>query len=204
MKILVTGFTPFGGESINPSWQAVRGLAEEIGGAAVVKCEVPTEFEGSIRVLREQLALHHPDAVLCVGQFGGCASVRVERVAVNLRDARIPDNAGAQPKDEPVIPGGPAAYFATIPTRRIVETLQENGIPAVLSYSAGAYVCNNLLYAALHSCGNIPCGFIHLPYLPQQAAASGREAPSMGLPLMTEALTQAVSVIAADLTNTGV
>lgn len=150
MKILVTGFTPFGGEQINPSWEAARRLPNRIGGAELIKHEIPTEFDASGAALHKLLTELRPDAVLCVGQYGGANCIRVERVAVNLRDARIADNAGKQPTDEPVVAGGPDAYFATIPTREIVDALREQNIPAQLSYSAGTFVCNNLLYCALH------------------------------------------------------
>ena len=172
MKILVTGFTPFGGEQINPSWEAVKRLPERIGEAALLKREIPTEFAAACAALRAQLDELRPDAVLSVGQYGGANCIRVERVAVNLRDARIADNAGAKPVDEPVVPGAPDAYFATRPTRRIVEKLRGEDIPAQLSYSAGTFVCNNLLYCALHE--------------------SER---SMSLALMTKALEIAAEVI---------
>lgn len=163
MKILVTGFTPFGGEQINPSWEAVKRLPDRIGGAELIKRELPTEFDASGTVLHGLLERLRPDAVLCVGQYGGANGIRVERVAVNLRDARIADNAGRQPTDEPVVTGGPDAYFATIPTRRIVDALRERDIPARLSYSAGTFVCNDLLYCALHESAQgyptMRCGF---------------------------------------------
>ena len=140
MKILVTGFTPFGGEQINPSWEAARRLPNRIGGAELIKHEIPTEFDASGAALHKLLTELRPDAVLCVGQYGGANCIRVERVAINLRDARIADNAGKQPTDEPVVAGGPDAYFATIPTREIVDALRERGIPAQLSYSAGTFI----------------------------------------------------------------
>ena len=173
MKILVTGFTPFGGEQINPSWEAVERLPDRIGEAVLLKREIPTEFDAACAALRAQLDELRPDAVLSVGQYGGANCIRVERVAVNLRDARIADNAGAKPVDEPVVPGAPDAYFATLPTRRIVEKLRGEDIPAQLSYSAGTFVCNNLLYCALHESTQhdpaLRCGFVHVPYLPEQA-----------------------------------
>ena len=163
MKILVTGFTPFGGEQINPSWEAARRLPNRIGGAELIKHEIPTEFDASGAALHKLLTELRPDAVLCVGQYGGANCIRVERVAINLRDARIADNAGKQPTDEPVVAGGPDAYFATIPTREIVDALREQNIPAQLSYSAGTFVCNNLLYCALHESAQsypaLRCGF---------------------------------------------
>ncbi len=203
MKILVTGFTPFGGETVNPSWEAVRRLPDRIGEAELIKREVPTEFDGSCAALRALLGQLRPDAVLCVGQYGGASCIRIERVAVNLRDARIADNAGKQPADEPVVPDGPDAYFATVPTRRIADALRGSDIPTQLSYSAGTFVCNNLLYCALHESAlrypALRCGFIHVPYLPGQAKDGG--APSMSLELMVEALETAVKVIAGETTS---
>jgi len=229
MKILVTGFTPFGGETINPSWETVRALDDSIAGADIIKCEIPTEFEASIDALKAAIDAHQPNAILCVGQFGCSPSIQIERVAINLRDARTPDNAGFQPHDQPVVgsapdvtashsrsgvpvasetqnatgaTSAPDAFFATIPTRQIVDRLRAAGIPAALSYSAGTYVCNNLLYAALYESsqaekGNSArCGFIHVPYLPDQAAAAVSNAPSMSLELMVQALTIAVRTIA--------
>ena len=197
MKVLVTGFTPFGGEQINPSWEAVKRLPERIGEMTITKREIPTEFDAACAALRAAMDELRPDAVLSVGQYGGANGIRVERVAVNLRDARIADNAGAKPVDEPVVPGAPDAYFATLPTRRIVEKLRGEDIPAQLSYSAGTFVCNNLLYCALHeSAQKLPatrCGFVHVPYLPEQAKDGN--APSMSLELMLKALTIAVEVI---------
>ena len=200
MKILVTGFTPFGGEKINPSWEAVKRLPDCVGGTELIKREIPTEFDASGVMLHGLLEQLRPDAVLCVGQYGGANGIRVERVAVNLRDARIADNAGRQPTDEPVVTGGPDAYFATIPTRRIVDALREHDIPSQLSYSAGTFVCNDLLYCALHeSAQSYPamhCGFIHVPDLPEQTRDAS--APSMSLALMVEALTAAIEVLAGE------
>ncbi len=203
MRILVTGFTPFGGETVNPSWEAARRLPDRIGEAELIKREIPTEFDGSCAALRALLGQLRPDAVLCVGQYGGASCIRIERVAVNLRDARIADNAGKQPADEPVVPGGPDAYFATVPTRRIADALRGSDIPTQLSYSAGTFVCNSLLYCALHESAQrypaMRCGFIHVPYLPGQAKDGG--APSMSLELMVEALETAVKVIAGETTS---
>ena len=199
-KLLITGFDPFGGESVNPAYEAVRLLPDVVAGIKLCKLEVPTEFVRSGAVLRDALAAERPDAVLCVGQYGGANCIRVERVAINLRDARIADNAGKQPTDEPVVAGGPDAYFATIPTREIVDALREQGIPAQLSYSAGTFVCNNLLYCALHESERSNpaprCGFVHVPYLPEQTKDGN--APSMGLEMMVKALHIAVEAIAGE------
>ena len=175
-------------------------MPDRIGEAELIKREIPTEFDTSGAALRELLAELRPDAVLCVGQYGGANCIRVERVAVNLRDARIADNAGRQPADEPVVLGGPDAYFATVPTRGIVDALREKNIPAQLSYSAGTFVCNNLLYCALHesaqSYPTLRCGFIHVPFLPEQTRDGS--APSMSLELMVKALEIAAEVIAGE------
>ena len=200
MKLLVTGFTPFGGEKLNPSWEAVKRLPDRIGKTELIRREIPTAFDESGAVLRAAIEALRPDAVLCVGQYGGANCIRVERVAVNLRDARIADNAGRQPADEPVVLGGPDAYFATVPTRGIVDALREKNIPAQLSYSAGTFVCNNLLYCALHesaqSYPTLRCGFIHVPFLPEQTRDGS--APSMSLELMVKALEIAAEVIAGE------
>lgn len=201
MRILVTGFTPFGGETINPSWAAVSALPDMIGGAQIICCEIETAFESSCVAMAQAMEQYRPDAVLCVGQFGGSTCIRVERVAVNLRDAGIADNAGAQPKDEPVLVGAPEAHFATLPTRKIADGLKTAGIPAALSYSAGTFVCNNLLFFALHEAKKytpVPrCGFLHVPYLPEQAA-NNANASSMSFETMVRALTRAIEIIAED------
>ena len=199
MKVMVTGFDPFGGDEINPSWEAVRALPERVGTVEIIKCEIPTAFEGATREIRKKLDEIRPDALICVGLYGGSPSIRVERVAVNLQDARIPDNAGAQPRDRSIAPGGPAAYFATLPTRKMVERLTFAGIPAVLSYSAGTFVCNTLLYSALDHIArqdlHIPCGFLHVPYSPKLAAELGGSAPSMETETVVRALTIAIECL---------
>ena len=173
MRVLVTGFTPFGGEQINPSWEAVKRLPERIGEMTITKREIPTEFDAACAALRAAMDELRPDAVLSVGQYGGANCIRV-------------------------VPGAPDAYFATLPTRRIVEKLRGEDIPAQLSYSAGTFVCNNLLFCALHeSTQKFPaarCGFVHVPYLPEQAKDGS--APSMSLALMVKALTAALKTIA--------
>ena len=153
MKILVTGFTPFGGETINPSWEAVRALDDSIAGADIIKCEIPTEFEASIDALKAAIDAHQPNAILCVGQFGGSPSIQIERVAINLRDARTPDNAGFQPHDQPVVDSAPDAFFSTIPTRQITDRLRAAGFqlrsptPPGLMYVT---TCSMLRYMKAH------------------------------------------------------
>ncbi|MDE2249663.1 MAG: pyroglutamyl-peptidase I [Pseudomonadota bacterium] len=180
--ILLTGFDPFGGETVNPSWEAVHELhGRRIGGHRVVARRLPTEFAASYRLLQEAIDALKPAIVLGVGQAGGRPLLSLERVAINLQDARIPDNAGAQPVDEPVIAGGPAAYFSTLPLKAMLAALREAGVPAEISHTAGTYVCNHIAYAMLHLTarqGGVRAGFIHIPYLPAQAARL-RAAPSM-------------------------
>jgi len=172
MRLIVTGFEPFGGADVNASWEAVRRLD------GVEKLLLPVSFAGATGKIRGLVA-GGPDAVICVGEAGGRSAICVERVAVNLMDARIPDNDGAQPLDEPVAPGGPAARFSTLPTRDIVERLREAGIDAQLSYTAGTYVCNATFYALMEAVARsgrpIPAGFIHVPArdMPTETIAEG-------------------------------
>ena len=195
--ILLTGFDPFGGESINPSWEAVRALhGRRIGGHRVVALLLPTAFAGSLRALKKALRELQPAIVLGVGQAGGRARLSIERVAINLQDARIPDNHGAQPVDEPVIADAPTAYFSTLPIKSMLAAVQAAGLPAEISYTAGTYVCNHIAYAMLHLAAKrrgTRAGFIHIPYLPAQAA-SLRHAPSMALDDMVRGLAIALRV----------
>lgn len=156
MKVLVTGFDPFGGESINPAYEAVKMLPDEIAGAQIIKREIPTSFtRGTAEVVR-QIELCQPDLVLNVGQAGSAAGLRVERVAINLADARIPDNDGAQPVDEPLVQDGAPAYFAKLPVKAMVRGVQAKGYPCQLSYTAGTYVCNAVMYTVLHTVQSYP------------------------------------------------
>ncbi len=173
-RILLTGFDPFGGESINPSWEAVRLFdGRRIGGHRIIARQLPTEFAGSLRALKAAVREITPVMLLGVGQAGGRAQLSIERVAINVQDARIPDNAGVQPVDEPVIADGPAAYFSTLPIKAMLAALQAKGLPAEISQTAGTYVCNHIAYAMLHLASKrrgVRAGFIHIPYLPEQAA----------------------------------
>ena len=183
-RILLTGFDPFGGETVNPSWEAVRTLhGSRLGGHRVVALQLPTSFAGSLRALRRALREQQPAIVLGVGQAGGRAQLSIERVAINLQDARIPDNDGAQPVDEAVIANGPAAYFSSLPIKAMLAALHAHGLPAAISNTAGTYVCNHIAYAMLHLTAGrrgARAGFIHIPYLPEQAARHPG-APSMAL-----------------------
>lgn len=199
MHILVTAFDPFGGEARNPAQLVLEALPPGLGGAALAKLLLPTAFHQSAQLLEEALASRRPDALLMLGQAGGRAGIAVEVVGINLADADIPDNLGQQPRDAPLVPGGPAAYFASLPVRALVASLRDAGLPASLSYSAGTFVCNQLLYRALHfiRLQNLPtrAGFIHLPYLPEQAAQKNPPAPSMALADQVKAVKAALTAI---------
>lgn len=169
--LLITGFEPFGGETINPAWEAVKALPEQIGGWQLRKLQIPTVFSLAAARTLACAAECRPDAVLCIGQAGTRSAVTPEYVGINLRHARIADNLGNQPQDEPVVPGGPTAYFATVPVRAMTAAIEAQGIPAAVSYTAGTYVCNDLLYTLLHHYAETPvrAGFIHVPFLSEQA-----------------------------------
>jgi pyroglutamyl-peptidase len=195
--ILLTGFEPFDGEVENPSWQAVRPLTDErIDGHPIVTRLMPCVFGEAIARLEAEIAALDPEIVICVGQAGGRAEISVERVAINLDDARIPDNAGAQPLDRPIVPEGPAAYFSSLPVKAIVRDLRAAGIPAGPSQTAGTFVCNHIFYGACHARATarskLRTGFIHVPYSPAQAVNHPGE-PSLAVPIISEALRIAVA-----------
>jgi pyroglutamyl-peptidase len=169
-KLLITGFEPFGGENINPSWDAVCALPDEVGGYALTKLRIPVSFGEAAERVIESAERILPDAIISVGQAGGRSAITPEMVAINLRYAKIPDNRGNEPKDEPVILGGVAARFSTFPTRKIADAINNGGVPSQVSYSAGAYVCNDVLYTLLdkYKEKGIKIGFIHVPYSTEQ------------------------------------
>lgn len=208
MTLLLTGFAPFGGETLNPSWEAVRRLdGERLGDLPVVAAQLPTEFGAALRVLDELLDRHRPTLVVAVGQAGGRAELSLERIAINVDDARIPDNAGCQPIDEPVVAGGPAAYFSTLPIKAMTRVLRDAGIPAAVSQTAGTFVCNHVFYGLQHRLqgSGVRGGFIHIPYLPAQATAQPG-APSMALETLIAGLRLALTCAAitqADLHEGG-
>jgi len=187
-RLLITGFDPFGGESINPAWEAVKRLPDVVGEWELTKMEIPTVFGAASRAVLDAAQKLQPHAVLCIGQAGGRKAITPEMVGINLRHARIADNAGNQPQDEPVAEGGPAAYFATVPVRKMTEAIETAGLPAAVSYSAGTFVCNDTLYAVLHHYDGtgVQAGFVHVPFLPQQAKEG---VPSMELEDIVRGLT---------------
>ena len=193
--VLVTGFDCFGGETMNPSWEICKRLPREIAGMRVETCLVPCEFRRAIEVVAEAIGRHHPSIVLSVGQAGGRSRLGVERVAINLDDARIPDNSGAQPVDEAIAANGPPAYFATVPVKAMARAIRAAGIPAEVSYSAGTYVCNHVMYGVLHfiaaSGAKARAGFIHVPYAESQVLDK-RGVPAMSLESMATGIAAAI------------
>ena len=175
MKLLLTAFDPFGGAAVNPALEAVK-LMGDIPGVEIVKLEVPTVFGASIAAVTAAIEETLPDAVLCVGQAGGRTGLTPERIAINIDDARIADNAGNQPIDRPILPDGPAAYFSTLPVKAMTAAIRAAGLPAELSNTAGTFVCNHLMYGVLHHLAThypeIRAGFLHVPFLPQQGSPS--------------------------------
>ncbi len=190
--VLLTGFEPFGGESVNPSGEIARRLhGTVIGGHRLVGALLPCVFGAAITELKKQIRTTKPALVICVGQAGGRAEITPERVAINVDDARIVDNAGRQPVDRPVARGGPAAYWSTLPIKAIVQQLRQRGIPAAVSQTAGTYVCNHVFYGLMHElCGRkkIRGGFIHVPFLPEQT----KNQPSLSMETMTAGIKLAV------------
>ena len=193
-NLLITGFDPFGGESINPSWEAVSRLPQTIGQYQLTKLQIPTVFGEAARVVLDTSAQLQPHVIICVGQAGGRRGITPEVIGINLREASIPDNAGFTPVNTPVIPGGPDGLFATVPVREMVAALRRAEIPAALSYSAGAFVCNDVLYTLLHHFrdSSTLVGFIHVPFLPQQA---GEQVPSLPLETIIQGLTLAIQAL---------
>lgn len=182
-RVLLTGFDPFDGASVNASWLAVQALHNRrIGGRRVVAAQLPTVFGASLRVLDTWLDQLRPELVVCVGQAGGRGALSLERVAINVDDAPIADNAGTRPVDQPVAPGAPVAYFSSLPIKAALAALQREGLPAEVSQTAGTFVCNHVFYGLMHRLANHPGlrhtrgGFLHVPWLP------GQGAPAMALP----------------------
>jgi pyroglutamyl-peptidase len=198
MKILVTGFEPFGGEKINPALEAINGLEDQILGADIIKLKLPTVFNKSIERLEKTLEEEKPDVVLSIGQAGGRNRISIERVAINIDDAIVPDNEGNQPVDKPIFSDGDTAYFSNIPIKKMVEAMKENCIPAEISNSAGTYVCNHIMYGLLYNIDKkypyMKGGFIHIPYLPSQTIAKPT-VPSMSLKDIIKGLTVGIEAI---------
>lgn len=193
-RLLITGFEPFGGESVNPSWEAVKNLPEIIGSFQLTKHQIPVEYGKAADLVTQRASICKADVILCVGQAGGRSGVTPEAIGINLRDAAAPDNSGVLQKNVPVIPGGPDAYFTTVPVRDMVDAIRTVNIPASLSLSAGAYVCNDVLYTLLHRYHgtNTKVGFIHVPHLTEQAKEG---VPCLSLEKIVTALTAGISAM---------
>lgn len=198
MKILVTGFDPFGGEPINPAIESVKRLPDNIAGAEIIKLEIPTVRKKSLEKIEEAINEHNPDVILSIGQAGGRFDISIERVGINLDDFRIPDNEGNQTIDEPIFPDGENAYFVKLPVKAMVQNVQKNNIPASVSYTAGTFVCNHVLYGILYliekKYNEKKSGFIHIPFLPEQVVDK-RNTPSMELSTIVKGLTAAIEAI---------
>lgn len=205
MKILITGFEPFGGESVNPAYEAVKLLPDMAGDIQIVKMEIPTVFGEAGKVVETGILQHQPDAVICVGQAGRRADIGVERVAINLVEASIPDNAGNQPMDVKVQEDGDTAYFATIPVKAMVKKIKDHGIPASISYTAGTYVCNSVMYDLLYLIDrkypSIRGGFIHVPYATEQGVGKPVGTATMELSTISKALLYALEAVAGEDKN---
>ena len=198
MKVLVTGFEPFGGEKVNPALEAIKGLPSEIHGAKVSWLEVPTVFHKSAQVLEEEMSRYQPDFVLCIGQAGGRSSLTPERVAINQDDARIPDNDGNQPIDLPIRPDGASAYFSNLPIKAMVQAIKKEGLPASVSNTAGTFVCNHLMYQALYLAEkkfpHVKAGFMHIPYMMEQVV-NRPTTPAMSLVDIRRGIEAAIGAI---------
>ncbi len=204
MKVLITGFDPFGGEKINPAWEAVNALPNEVDGVEVIKVQIPTVFKKSAQKLFKAIESVKPDAVICVGQAGGRFDFNVERIAINVDDARIPDNEGKQPIDVKIFEDGENAYFATLPIKAMVEEAKKAGVPASVSNTAGTFVCNHIMYSLLYYINknklNIRGGFIHVPYISQQVIGK-KNTPYMELTTATKGLEASIRAIKNNLVD---
>ncbi|MFI7387054.1 pyroglutamyl-peptidase I [Streptomyces sp. NPDC049813] len=203
-RVLVTGFEPFGGEAVNPSWQAAELVAAAPpDGLAVTAVRLPCVFGESLVALRAAVERVRPELVLCLGQAGGRPGVTVERVAINVDDARIPDNAGAQPIDEPVVAGGPAAYFSTLPVKACVAAVRAVGVPVALSNTAGTFVCNHVAYGLAHLLATelpgVRGGFVHVPWAPAQVTDGS--AASLPAEVVAEGLRALLAAAASTTTD---
>ena len=201
MKILVTGFDPFGGEAVNPAWEAVSRLPAETGGAEIVKLQVPTMFGRAPEAALREVERLRPDFVVSVGQAAGRTAITPERIAINCEEASIPDNAGFQPAGGPVVEGGPDGYFSLLPVKEMAAAIQAAGLPGKVSNTAGTYVCNHLMYHILHACHTryprMRSGFIHVPCIPEQQAGHP-EWFALPLEEIVRGLTAALEVLADD------
>ena len=198
MKLLLTAFDPFGGEPVNPALEAVKLVSNKIGNIEIVKQEVPTVFGKSVKTVQEAIEREKPDAVLCIGQAGGRYDLTVEKVAINYDDARIKDNEGNQPLGKCIFEDGDTAYFATLPIKAMVAEIRKAGIPASISYTAGTFVCNHLMYGTLYTLAKkysgVIGGFMHVPYITEQVLDK-RNMPSLTTEQIVKGIEAAIKAI---------
>lgn len=199
MKILLTGFDPFGKDVVNPAWEAVNKTSNQIGNVEIVKLKVPTVFYKSINTVIAAIEKEKPDTILCIGQAGGRCDLSLERVAINVNDARICDNEGNQPIDEPIYKDGESAYFSSLPIKAMVKMMKEEGIPASISNTAGTYVCNHLMYGVLYYLEKkhleMKAGFMHVPYMTSQVVSLSSSLASLPLETIVKGIEISISAI---------
>ena len=204
MKILVTWFDPFGGQTINPAIESVKLLPDVIEGCKVIKLEIPTVVYKSLNIIEKTIEKERPDFVLSIGQAGGRSDITVERIGINCDDCRIADNDGNQPIDTKVFSDGPDAYFVNLPIKAMVKNMQDANIPSSVSNTAGTFICNHVCYGVRHICStkypNIKSGFIHIPFLPEQVIDK-KSMPSMELNTSVKAITKAIEAIVTTSTD---
>lgn len=204
MKILVTGFDPFGNEKINPAIETVRLLPDKINDCEIIKLEIPTIRHKSLKIIEEKIKEYNPDVVVSIGQAGGRSDITIERIGINCDDFSIADNEGNKPIDTPIYKDGPDAYFVSLPIKAMLKGILDEGIPASISNSAGTFVCNHVLYGTRYFCErnypNIKSGFIHVPYIPSQCI-NKKNVPSMALDDIVKGLTAALKAIVEDKEN---
>ena len=190
-RLLITGFDPFGGETVNPAWEAVNLLPDKVEDFVLCKLQIPTVFGKAAQTVLQKAEEFQPHVILCIGQAGGRGAVTPERVGINIRSARIADNAGFQPLEEPIVPGGPDGLFATVPVKAMADAITAAGLPGAVSNTAGTFVCNDVLYSLLHHYAGtgVKAGFIHVPFLPQQGE------PNLPLEDTVKALEAAISAL---------
>ena len=190
-RLLITGFDPFGGETVNPAWEAVNLLPDKVEDFVLCKLQIPTVFGKAAQTVLQKAEEFQPHVILCIGQAGGRGAMTPERVGINIRSARIADNAGFQPLEEPIVPGGPDGLFATVPVKAMADAITAAGLPGAVSNTAGTFVCNDVLYSLLHHYAGtgVKAGFIHVPFLPQQGE------PNLPLEDTVKALEAAISAL---------
>lgn len=189
MRILLTAFVPFGGDSLNSAQEAVKLVPGRVDDADILKLFVPVVFGKSVDAVVSAIEREKPDAVLCIGQAGGRAAMTPERVAINIDDARIPDNEGNQPVDSPIATDGPDAYFSRLPIKTMVQRMSDAGIPASISNTAGTFVCNHLMYGVINHYPDLMCGFMHVPYM------DGQGSPSLAVDVIAAGIVESIMAI---------